>query len=77
MQAPSCQVARLTLSVPLRAGTFLQRLRWAMGALQILYRSNPLHQPGLTWPQRLLFWESAASNWTAVPAIILAMMPIV
>jgi hypothetical protein len=48
-----------------------------MGAVQILYRSNPLHMPGLTTPQSLLFWESAASNWTAVPALIMALMPVV
>lgn len=59
------------------AGTFLQRLRWAMGAMQILYRSNPLTLPGLTWAQRVLFWESAASNWTAIPAIVMSCMPIV
>jgi hypothetical protein len=47
-----------------------------MGAMQILYRSNPLCMPGLTRPQALLFWESAASNWTAIPALIMAIMPI-
>jgi hypothetical protein len=48
-----------------------------MGAVQILYRSNPLAMPGLTWPQRLLFWESAAGNWSAVPALLLATLPVV
>jgi cellulose synthase (UDP-forming) len=62
--------------VPRLAGTFRQRLRWAMGAVQILYRSNPLRMPGLTLPQSLLFWESAASNWTAIPALIMAIMPV-
>jgi hypothetical protein len=48
-----------------------------MGALQILYRSNPLRMPGLTRPQRLLFWEAAASNWVALIAIGFSIMPIV
>ncbi len=48
-----------------------------MGAMQILYRSNPLEMPGLTLTQRLLFWESAASNWTSIPAIALMIMPLV
>jgi hypothetical protein len=32
-------------------GVFKQRLRWAMGALQILYRDNPLRKRGLTMAQ--------------------------
>lgn len=47
-----------------------------MGAIQILYRSSPLELPGLTLPQRLLFWEAAASHWSAIPALGLAVMPI-
>jgi cellulose synthase/poly-beta-1,6-N-acetylglucosamine synthase-like glycosyltransferase len=73
---PGIQLIQL-IHAPTPAGTFRQRLRWAMGALQILYRSNPLRIPGLTTPQALLFWESAASNWTAIPALIMALMPVV
>ena len=39
--------------------------------------SNPLRMPGLTRPQRLLFWEAAASNWVALNVIGFSLMPIV
>jgi hypothetical protein len=32
--------------------------------------------PGLTLPQSAVFWESAISNWTAVPALVMALMPV-
>jgi hypothetical protein len=48
-----------------------------MGGLQILHRSNPLAMPGLSFPQRLLFWESAAYNWLAIPTVFMAFLPVV
>lgn len=38
---------------------FAQRLRWAVGGLQIFRYFNPLFKVGLTWPQRLLYAWSA------------------
>ena len=58
-------------------GVFTQRLRWAMGALQILLRDNPLKAPGLTWVQGLLFWEAAAYHFLAIITIVLALVPVV
>ncbi|KAK9789026.1 hypothetical protein WJX73_003117 [Symbiochloris irregularis] len=58
-------------------GMFTQRLRWTMGALQILIRSNPLLLSGLTAPQALLFFESAACYLLSAGTIIMACLPIV
>jgi cellulose synthase/poly-beta-1,6-N-acetylglucosamine synthase-like glycosyltransferase len=64
-------------SAPPRAiGVFCQRLRWAMGALQILYRSNPLAQPGLTLAQRWLFFEAAAYHYLAIPTVMFSLLPL-
>ena len=60
----------------LPAGVFRQRLRWAMGSLQILQHSNPLAMPGLTLAQRLLFFDSAAHYYLAVPTALLALLPL-
>jgi hypothetical protein len=61
----------------LPAGVFQQRLRWSMGALQILMRTNPLQMPGLTIAQRLLFFEACAFYWLAIPTVIMMILPIV
>jgi hypothetical protein len=61
----------------LRAGMFQQRLRWSTGAMQILFRSNPLQMPGLSLGQRLIFFEACAFYWLAIPTVILTIMPIV
>ncbi|KAL4421860.1 hypothetical protein ABPG77_001342 [Micractinium sp. CCAP 211/92] len=54
-----------------------QRLRWAMGAIQILMKDNPLRLPGLTVPQKLLFFEAAAHHYLAFSTIFMAVVPIV
>lgn len=59
------------------AGVFKQRLRWAIGAIQILMRDNPLKRPGLTLVQALLFWESAAHHFLAVTTMLLGLLPVV
>jgi hypothetical protein len=59
------------------AGVFTQRLRWAMGALQILIRDNPLQKPGLTLPQAFLFFEAAAQHFLCIPTIYMAVVPII
>jgi hypothetical protein len=47
-----------------------------MGALQILFRSNPMALPGLTLPQRLLFFEACFFQWLALPTVVLALLPV-
>lgn len=53
-----------------------QRLRWAMGALQILARTNPLAEPGLNTVQSLLFFEALAHHYLAIATVLLALIPI-
>lgn len=36
----------------------LQRTRWAQGMLQMLIMNNPLFAPGLSWPQRICYFNS-------------------
>lgn len=45
--------------------------------LQILVRANPLTRPGLTFVQSLLFWESAAHHFLALPTILMSLLPII
>jgi hypothetical protein len=45
--------------------------------LQILMRDNPLTRPGLTLVQSLLFWESAAHHFLALPTIMMSALPII
>ncbi|MBC7630989.1 glycosyltransferase family 2 protein [Aeromicrobium sp.] len=61
-------------------GTMLtQRLRWAQGTVQVMFRENPLTQRGLTIAQRLMYWSTmwsylsgfAAVAYIAAPAIYL------
>jgi cellulose synthase (UDP-forming) len=54
---------------------FQQRQRWAMGALQILFKDNPLKKPGLTFVQSVLFFEAAAYHFLALPTVLLCMVP--
>ena len=58
------------------AGVFKQRLRWAMGALQILYRDNPLRKRGLTLPQSLLFFEIGAHHYLAIGTLFMTIVPV-
>lgn len=54
-----------------------QRLRWSMGALQILYKSNPLKHPGLTARQSLLFYEAGAYHFMSIPMVIFMFVPLI
>ncbi len=47
-----------------------------MGALQILFRTNPMSLPGLTLSQRLLFFEACFFHWLALPTVVLAILPV-
>eukprot|EP00271_Cylindrocystis_brebissonii_P008042 TRINITY_DN22077_c0_g1_i1.p1 TRINITY_DN22077_c0_g1~~TRINITY_DN22077_c0_g1_i1.p1 ORF type:complete len:1726 (+),score=392.82 TRINITY_DN22077_c0_g1_i1:475-5652(+) len=55
---------------------FKQRLRWAMGSLQILCRSNPLFKPELTVPQSLLFFQSAFQYCLSLPTVVVTLAPV-
>jgi len=54
---------------------FGQRLRWAVGGLQIFRYFNPLFKVGLTWPQRLLYAWSGGHYLLAFPLCIVLCTP--
>lgn len=54
---------------------FGQRLRWAVGGLQIFRYFNPLFKAGLTWPQRLLYEWSGGHYLLAFPLCIVLCTP--
>lgn len=56
---------------------FRQRLRWAMGGLQILFNDNPLKKLGLNFYQSVLFYEATAFHLLAFGTILMALVPIV
>ncbi|WIA40977.1 hypothetical protein OEZ86_004623 [Tetradesmus obliquus] len=59
------------------SGMFAQRLRWAMGTVQILLSDNPLTRPGLTLVQALLFWEAAVHHFLSLPTVLLSLLPLI
>ena len=54
---------------------FGQRLRWAVGGLQIFRYFNPLFKTGLSWPQRLLYAWSGGHYLLAFPLGIVLCTP--
>lgn len=58
-------------------GVFQQRARWAMGAIQILYRDNPLRKRGLTMSQSFLFFEIGAHHYLAIGTAMATLVPLI
>jgi cellulose synthase/poly-beta-1,6-N-acetylglucosamine synthase-like glycosyltransferase len=58
-------------------GIFRQRLRWAVGALQILFSTNPLYMPGLTTTQSILFFESSFHYFLSISTLVMCVAPLV
>jgi cellulose synthase (UDP-forming) len=54
-----------------------QRLRWAQGTVQVMFRENPLLQPRLTWGQRLMYFATMWSYLSGFAAIVYLTAPIV
>ncbi|MGB9739426.1 glycosyltransferase [Chloroflexus sp.] len=52
-----------------------QRLRWAQGTIQVMLRENPLTLPGLSWGQRLAYFDTMWSYLSGVPTIIYLISP--
>lgn len=71
------------LNVPLAAGLaperfsahITQRMRWARGMIQILRVDNPLTKPGLTWQQRLCYFNAMVHFMFGVPRVIYMLAP--
>lgn len=54
-----------------------QRIRWARGMIQILRTENPLFAHGLTFPQRLCYFNAMCHFLYAVPRLIFLTAPLV
>ena len=54
-----------------------QRIRWARGMIQILRTDNPLFAPGLSFAQRLCYFNAMAHFLYAVPRLIFLTAPLI
>ncbi len=54
-----------------------QRLRWAQGTVQVMFRENPLTQRGLTLPQRLMYFSTMWTYLSGFAALVYLAAPIV
>jgi len=54
-----------------------QRIRWARGMVQILRMENPLFARGLTWPQRLCYFNATIHFLHAIPRLVFLTAPLV
>jgi cellulose synthase (UDP-forming) len=54
-----------------------QRIRWARGMIQILRTDNPLFAPGLSFPQRLCYFNAMCHFLYAVPRLIFLTAPLI
>lgn len=54
-----------------------QRLRWAQGTIQVLFRNNPLFISGLTFPQRLQYFTTIYSYFSGFFSLIFLISPII
>jgi cellulose synthase (UDP-forming) len=75
----SCYLNKV-LAVGLMPETFersiRQRVRWAMGHVQILFQTNPFTMRGLTLPQRIGYFASIFYFLHGVPRIICLVAPL-
>jgi cellulose synthase (UDP-forming) len=53
-----------------------QRLRWAQGTVQVMFRENPLVQKGLTLPQRLMYFATMWSYLSGFAALVYIAAPV-
>lgn len=73
------------INVPLAAGLATeslaahigQRIRWARGMTQILRVENPLFASGLTFSQRMCYFNATTHFLFAIPRLIFLMVPLV
>ncbi|MEM9089538.1 MAG: glycosyltransferase [Cyanobacteria bacterium P01_F01_bin.53] len=59
------------------SSTLKQRLRWAQGTLQVLQTENPLLKPGLSFWQRLQYFQTMYSYFSGFATIILLSCPLI
>lgn len=54
-----------------------QQFRWARGALDVIFRYNPLFRSGLSWAQRIQYLASASFFLSGAVVLMNAMLPII
>lgn len=54
-----------------------QRLRWAQGTLQVMFRDNPLVKQGLTLGQKLMYFSTMWSYLSGYAAVVYLAAPII
>ena len=59
------------------SSTLKQRLRWAQGTIQVLLRENPWKKPGLTFWQRLQYFQTMYSYFAGFFIIIFVACPLI
>jgi cellulose synthase (UDP-forming) len=59
------------------AATLQQRLRWAQGTIQVLVQENPWTKPGLSFWQRLQYFQTMYSYFSGFATAILIACPII
>jgi cellulose synthase (UDP-forming) len=59
------------------ASTLQQRLRWAQGTIQVLIQENPWTKPGLSFWQRLQYFQTMYSYFSGFATVILIACPII
>ena len=59
------------------SSTLKQRLRWAQGTIQVLLRENPWTKPGLTFWQRLQYFQTMYSYFSGFFIVIFIACPII
>ncbi|MEH2380277.1 MAG: glycosyltransferase [Nostoc sp.] len=59
------------------SSTLKQRLRWAQGTIQVLRRENPLTKPGLTFWQRLHYFQTMYSYFSGFATLVFISCPII
>lgn len=59
------------------SSTLQQRLRWSQGTMQVMVRENPLTKPGLTFWQRLQYFQTMYSYFSGFATLIFIACPII
>ncbi len=59
------------------SSTLKQRLRWAQGTIQVLLRENPLTMSGLSFWQRLQYFQTMYSYFSGFATLIYLICPII
>ena len=59
------------------SSTLKQRLRWAQGTIQVLLRENPLTKPGLSFWQRLQYFQTMYSYFSGFATVVFIACPII